>query len=293
MTDYPVNLVLEATTYCNLRCKACPHAFMKRANGKMSAPLYKKIVDEIAAKSPKETIVWFAFMGEPVSLKEDLFEKIKYAKKKGVANAYLNTNAILLDDKMADLAIASGLDKIIISVDAFSEDAYKKIRCGGDFKLLKKNILNLLDKIKKNKSPKPEVVVQFIIMDENRDEERTFKDFWLEHGATVKIRRKLGWGGSVEAEDLLIPQEKRNMPCPWLMRQMVVLWDGKVAQCDGDYEGVHSAGDVNKSSIHEIWNGELKRRRQKHVNKDFDFEPCNSCNDWQVGMSEIYKPLKK
>jgi len=289
-TSYPVNLVLEAIAFCNLRCLNCPYPFMKREKGRMSIKLYKKIIDEIASNNPKNTNIWFAFMGEPLMLGRDLFGKIKYAKEKGIENTYLNTNAILLNKEMVNLAIKSGLDKIIISVDAYNEKTYNKIRRGGNFALLKENIINLLTKIKKNKLTKPEVMVQFIVMDENRGEEEKFKEFWLKQGACVKIRRRLSWGGSIEAKDLLIPQEKRDMPCPWLMRQMVILWDGRVAQCDGDYEGKFNAGNINKQSIYEVWNGELLKRRKRHLNNDFNFEPCNQCNDWQVGLSEFYKP---
>jgi radical SAM protein with 4Fe4S-binding SPASM domain len=260
----------------------------------MSDKLYKKIINEIAKNSPQETIVWYAFMGEPLILREDLFAKIKYAKKKGVKNIFLNTNAIFLDDKIVDLTLASGLDKIIVSIDAFKPETYKKIRCGGDYTLLKKNVLNLLNKKKHLSVAKPEVVVQFIVMDDNRKEEKLFKDYWLGKGATVKIRRKLGWGDCIAETDLVIPQEKRDMPCPWLMRQMVILWNGQVAQCDADYDGIYSAGNVNKNTIYKIWNGELKKRRLKHTANNFDFKPCLSCNDWQVGLSEIHhlKPIK-
>lgn len=293
LTPYPINLIIEATTFCNLRCKSCPYPFLERPKGKMGDGLYNKIIDEIAAYSPQETIIWFAFMGEPLSLGKDLFKMVKYAKDKGIKNTYLNTNALFLNEEAGDGLIESGLDKIIVSIDAFNEEAYQKIRVGGNYELLKSNTLQLIKTIKERNLTKPEIVVQFIVMDENRAEEELFKKYWLKQGVTVKIRRKLGWGGSVTAEDLIIPQDKRDMPCPWLMRQMVVLWDGRVAQCDADYEGIYSAGDINKQTIFEVWNGELKKRRTRHLQNDFDFKPCSGCNDWQVGLSEIYKPTSK
>ena len=108
----------------------------------------KKIIKEIADNSPEETIIWFAFMGEPVSLGKQLFDWIKYAKEKGVKNTYLNTNAIFFNEEMANLAITSGLDKIIISIDAFKPESYERIRKGGNYEVLKKNILYLLSLIK-------------------------------------------------------------------------------------------------------------------------------------------------
>lgn len=293
LTPYPVNLVLEIISSCNLRCLACPYPNLKREKGqKMSEKLYQKIINEVAENSPKDTIVWYAFMGEPLMLGKELFNRVKYAKAKGIKNIYLNTNANLLNDELADLAIESGIDKIIISVDAYKESSYNQIRKGGDLNLLKKNTINLLNKLKKNNLEKPEITVQFIVMEENKSEEEEFKNFWLNKGAQVKIRRKLGWGGSIESKDLIIPQEERDMPCPWLMRQMIILWNGQTAQCDADYEGAYSAGDVNEKSVYDVWNGKLLERRKRHINNDFDFKPCNGCSDWQVGLSEFHKPNK-
>lgn len=292
MTDYPVCLVVEAIARCNLRCPACPYSRMKRNKGIMSENLYKKIVEEIAEKSPIKTHLWFAFMGEPTILGKKLFEMINYAKEKGIKHACLNTNATFINDEMTDWLIQSGLDQIFVSIDAFSEETYNKIRVGGDYQKVAASVLKLLEKIRKQELTKPEVIVQFIVMEENKREEGAFKDYWLKRGAVVKIRRKLSWGGSVEAENLDIPQFKRDMPCPWLMRQMVIMWDGRVAQCDGDYEGKYSAGDINRQTIWEVWNGELKRRRERHLKGDFDFMPCKKCNDWQVGLSEFHYPDK-
>lgn len=286
LTKYPVNLVLEMTTSCNLRCINCPYPNMKREKRKvMEDGLYRKIIDEIAEKSPNKTILWYAFMGEPFFLKEKLTERIKYAKSSGIKNIYLNTNGTMINPYIFNL-IDSGVDKIFISMDAFFGKTYFNIK-GSDITALERDI-NYFLSIKE----RPEIVLQFIVMDENRDEEKLFVDYWIKKGATVKVRRKLGWGNEVNAPDLIIPQEKRNIPCPWLMRQMVVLCDGRVAQCDADFEGCHSAGDINKQTIYNVWNGELLGRRQKHIVSDFDLELCRNCNDWQVGKSEIYKSLE-
>ena len=74
------------------------------------------------------------------------------------------------------------------------------------------------------------------------------------------------------------------------MRQMVILNDGRVAQCDADFEGQHVAGNINNESIYDVWNGELKKRRDMHVTGNYQFLPCSECDDWQIGKSEFYKP---
>jgi len=290
ITDYPVQLIIEAIGICNLSCSICPYPKLKREKGTMSDKLYRKIIDEISVKSPEGTYLWFAFMGEPTLLGKKLFEMIKYAKDKGIKHTCLNTNGNLMSREISEWIIYSGLDQIYFSVDAFTENIYKKVRNGVDYHKVKDGILLLLKEIKTKKLDKPEVIVQFIITEDNAGEEEDFKKFWLSRGATVKIRRRLGWGGEWENKELNIPQAQRDMPCPWLVRQMIILWDGRVAQCDADYEGLYCQGNINEQTIYEVWNGELKEKRERHCSNNFDFKPCDQCKDWQVGLSEIYRP---
>lgn len=273
LKDYPVNLILEITTACNLKCTCCPHPNMVRPkNQTMDENLYRQIIDQV---SP-ETTVWFAFMGEPL-LFDGIIGYIEYATQKGVKTA-LNTNGMLLRKYANDL-IYSGIDKVYVSVDAMRGSTYEKIRKGGSLIRVEDGVAAIAGKL--------DVTVQFVVSDENRKEEDDFIHYWTEHGVKVKVRRRLGWGQAVDAPDL---DMEHCMPCPWLMRQMVILYNGEVAQCDADYEGKFSAGNVIESSIYGIWNSALLSRRQRHIDGDFNFEPCKNCKDWQVGKSRIYLP---
>ncbi|MFC1461933.1 SPASM domain-containing protein, partial [Verrucomicrobiota bacterium] len=82
----------------------------------------------------------------------------------------------------------------------------------------------------------------------------------------------------------------RFMSCPWLSRNLLVLWDGEVCQCDGDMDNRYSCGNIYRQTLKEVWQGEMRRRRERHYAGDFDFEPCNVCKDWQVGLSRLYYP---
>ncbi len=127
-------------------------------------------------------------------------------------------------------------------------------------------------------------------MDENEKELEDFKKYWLENGVIVKIRPKLGWGTGVNADNLNLPDSERDFPCPWLTRTVSIHWNGKFAQCDADYEGIYSPGNLSTTSIKKIWRGELANRREKHWNLDFSHELCVKCKDWQAGRSQFYYP---
>lgn len=287
--DYPVAVVIELTAYCNLRCIMCPQDRLTRRRGYMSFETFRRIADDVALHSP-ESDMWLAIMGESLLLGEELYRFLDYAHSKGLMNVSLNTNLLPLEESDCERLLLAELKSIIVGIDAATPETYSRVRVGGDFARVQANMLALLAAAKRLKLKRPRIVAQFIVMEENRHEEKAFVEFWTAHGSFVKVRQKLGWGAGVEAANLTIPQAERSMPCPWLLRTVSIHWDGRLTQCDALWNGERYFGDVNKSSIKEIWDGELAGRRDRHWQGDFDFEPCRECRDWQCGLSTWYEP---
>jgi radical SAM protein with 4Fe4S-binding SPASM domain len=210
----------------------------------------------------------------------------KYAKLRGLKDVRLNTNGLLLTPEISK-RLVGWVDYILVSVDAVKADTYKKIRVGGDLSKLIVNIDKLIE-IRNSTKSKLKIVTQFIVMEENEFEVAQFKNIWVKKGTIVKIRPKLSWGNTIEAKNLNLEQKDRTYPCPWLARTVSVQWTGRLAQCDFDYEGEYSPGDIRTQSIKEIWDGEILKRRQKHVAGDFTHPLCSTCKDWQVGLAVYY-----
>lgn len=280
---FPVNVIVEVCAMCNLKCDFCPAPRLKRSRGVMSESVFKRIVDNIA-EVDKNTTVWPAQMGEPLLLGGYLFKLIRYAKEKGL-RVVLNTNGMLIDENLKSL-VSCGLDEIIIGIDGATEETYAKVRVGGNFDRVVRNV-NLLLNERRNSL---RVAVQFVETEDNEHEERTFKDYWLQKGASVKFRRKIDWGPVIRSKPM--NSDVKRLACPWLLRALVVHWDGNVVQCGGDHEGRHAVGNVSEVTLYDLWNGLLKERRQKHFKGDFEFEPCKSCTDWACGIAEWYHPDK-
>ena len=284
LTKFPIQVVVEVVAFCNLKCEACPSRILKRQRGEISLKLFKQIIDEIASEYPN-TELYPAYMGEPF-LYKDLFEAINYARQKGLTKIFLNTNAMLLDDEICDKILDSGVSKIIASIDGFSAETYEARRIGGDYKQVVENVLNLLQKVHHKNHPL-EVWTQMIIDDGNKHEEDSFIDFWLSRGAKVKIRPQLAWGNRI-TNNYLSKIKIDRIPCPWLMRQIIVGWDGKVIMCDADHEAECDLGDVNQQSIKSIWNTSFKNLQERHLDNDFNHLLCKNCHDWKVGKSDLH-----
>jgi sulfatase maturation enzyme AslB (radical SAM superfamily) len=288
-TPFPRDVIVETCAVCNLRCIMCPYERLKRPKGKMSMPVFSKIVDEIAQESP-DARLWVAIMGEPFLAGESLIAMLRYARSKKVLNTHVNTNATVLTPDLCDRLLDTGVKEVLISLDAASKPVYDTIRVGGDFERAVRNTEYLLERKKLLGLHAPAIVVQFIMLDRNEHEAAAFRNYWLERGAVVKIRLKFGWGTAVPTEDLDKASVPRDFPCPWLIRTVSIQWDGKFAQCDADYEGTYHAGSIETMTIKQVWQGELALRREKHWNLDFGHPLCAVCRDWSVGRAEFFYP---
>lgn len=289
--DFPKAVLIDTISYCNLKCSMCVHKEMKRQKGIMSWSLFTKIINEIA-KVDKSVRVWMVFFGEALLLrrkKPTIFDMIAYAKREGLKDVVLNSNANLLDESAARELIQSGLDAIYIGIDAFKPDTYAKIRVGGNYERVVQNTIQLMKLKKLMNSEKPEVFVQFVEMDINQNEKESFIQFWNQQGAAVKIRPKVSWAGFIDAPNLVLDREKR-WPCYWAMQTMSITDTGKVVTCAVDLDARFIAGDIYTQSLKEVWNGRLKEVRQCHLFKQFHALPenCRECKDWQAARADYY-----
>lgn len=289
--DFPRVVLIDTISYCNLRCSMCVHQEMTRTKGLMPWDLFTKIIGEIA-ETDKDVRVWMVFFGEALIRKKrkpTIFEMIAYAKSKGLTDVVMNSNANLLDHEAAVGLIESGLDAIYIGIDAFTPETYGKVRVGGNYEKTVNNVINLLRLKKEMKAEHPQVYVQFVEMDVNRNEKEDFIKFWSGHGANVKIRPKVSWAGSIDAPNLVLGNEER-WPCYWAMQSMSVTDTGKVVTCAVDLDARFIAGDITIQSLKEVWNGKLKELRQLHISKRFEDLPpvCRDCRDWQSARADYY-----
>ena len=289
--EFPKQIVIETTAYCTQKCTHCAHKTLQRQKGHMEMDLYKKIVDEIAEVN-KDTEVWMTYYGEALILKYRLFYMIWYAKNAGLTNVVLNSNGMLLDKEIAEMLIDSGLDRFIISMDAFTKETYEKIRVGGNYESVVANALQFRDLLRSRGVAAPKFEMQFSLLEENESEFEAFEKYWTDQGAYVKSRPKASWAGRVEAKNL-DPSASR-VPCKWAMNNGAILWDGRLTACAVDSEGLFVAGNVKEKTISQIWNTTHSDFRKTHTEQNWSQLPdvCVNCLDWQTTKRSYKAPEK-
>jgi radical SAM protein with 4Fe4S-binding SPASM domain len=287
--DFPPQLVVENTSYCNLKCIHCSHREMIRPQRHMERWLWDKIVEEVGHASP-DCEVWPTFYGEATILGDELWDRIDYAAKAGCRNLVLNSNGTLLNRKdNIEKVLNSPLKRFILSLDGLSRETFEMIRAKARWDVVYPATEELCRRRLERGQDYPVVVAQFSVMKENAHEAEDYRRYWQARGAEVKIRPMLEWTatGTVRT-DTIDHNTDFRIACPWGNNTMAIHQEGSVVACAVDYEGQFKVGNVGEKSIRELWQALGKRLRQPHREHRWDEVPniCKGCGDWQVAGAE-------
>jgi len=264
----PEIVQIESTNICNAKCVFCPRDEMHRRQGIMSFDLFTRIVDECAELGI--THVRVHNYGEPF-VDRKLVEKVRYAKQKGIKEVGMISNGSLITEDVARGMIEAGLDAINISVDASGKEVFESTRIGLKYDKVIANIERLVRIRGELGKRRPKLILSFVRQNNSADEQ-AFIEHWRKIADKIHITELHNWGGTLHQHSDV------NYPCyrPWLT--FTILWDGRVALCCADFDGHTILGDMNTSSIKEIWNNDLFRGvRREHLESGGP-DVCRSCD---------------
>ncbi len=135
----PVELYLEITNRCNLRCRTCPQHF---GMPEPAAQLTLADVDKILSQVPRLLRVVLHGIGES-TLHPELPAIVRLVRERG-AYVLLNTNGILLSEPLCAELIDSGLDELRVSMDAATPETYALVRGADSLPTIRANLRALL-----------------------------------------------------------------------------------------------------------------------------------------------------
>jgi len=286
VSQFPTHVDVETTNRCNLRCVICPHAFPTpefiKSLGSMDVALAIRIIDECHKKGLAS--IKLNWRGEPLLWKKYLTYIIRYAKEKGIIDVMLNTNGLLLDEKLSLDIIKAELDQIIFSIDGNSPETYGEVRQGGDFNKLVDNIESFLKIRNSLKRFKPLVRVQMVKIDDNIHEVDSFIKRWSPLIDSITFQDYTSRSRDGKRAYLKQDQFEKisRKTCPQIWQRIVVTWDGKVVMCCRDWESENVLGKLDYSSgkdLEYFWKGEkLNNIRKLHLEgRADDVSACSKC----------------
>lgn len=297
-TDFfPYLLKLQSHTDCNGECIFCPHKNIRTMfpREKMNMDLYKKIiVDFTHDKRAKDFLL--SLQNEPL-LDDKLFHRISFFQEHNIHQipCVLSTNGTLLDKEMSDRLLNSGLDIIQISVNALNKKDFEKIDATKNYEELINNINYFLSQ----DLSKMGVLISFVKTSLMEDQLKKAVKKWRTSGFGVVLHPLSNRGGALKEYDELVVKRK-NVPllsrlkssiikallpcCPLPFYQLCVLSNGKAILCTQDWERKTIIGDLNKQTIHEIWNSDkLNEIRLKIISGRYDeIAACKECSYYKT-----------
>ncbi len=282
----PVRMWVEPTNTCNLKCVMCPQSSdTEFQRGFMEFSLFKKIIDEAKGFVYDMNL---HHTGESL-LHPEIIRMIRYAKQAGIYTR-LHTNATRFNDEIAKGILDAGLDFLSFSFDGYEKETYENIRRGANFENTLENILNFL-RIKKAQGQQHPFTVFEVI------------DFSVKPGTPARLipvtaaqqafqqqfeglplnkfvlKAPHNWAGTYDADGNPVhPAKYCACTFPWYA--LVVFWNGNVSPCPQDFFNNLCPGNLNDSSIQDVWQGEslVTLREKMKYKKYHDLNPCATCD---------------
>lgn len=267
ITHMPAFVSIEPANICQLKCPECPVGKAEKHKGDlMPREVWQRILDE--TKKYAHTIQFF-FQGEPL-LNKDLPQMIAEAGETGLYTI-VSTNAQALTPELAESLVASGLSRIIISMDGLTEESYSAYRIGGSLEKTKA-ALRYLREAKEKLHGSTAIELQCLRLRTNEHEWGNFKRQYKALGADRLVFKTAQlydyshghplmpsdsrYSRYVHGEDGLFHRKKRARGCLRAWSGVVVSATGEVLPCCYDKAHSYAYGNITSTPLKELFGNE-------------------------------------
>ena len=287
--EFPSQVIVDVTEVCNLACVHCPHPTFKLSEHYgaryLDPDLNVKLVDEIRDYGPGGAqYIRYTSDGEPL-IHPKGYEMIEYAVRNSGVFVTITTNGTIMNEKRTRRLLEAGVHMVDISLDAFSDDVYSRVRVGGDLKVTRANVQRLLQ-WRNEAGTGTKVVVSFVEQKLNTHEVADFKSFWEDQGAdSVVIRRQHSVAGAVIDISRLLHEKNKGIPrrpCVYPWERIVLNPRGHLSFCPADWVRGSELADFRSTTVRETWNGpKYTALRRAHMTNEYaNHGFCGQCPDW-------------
>ncbi len=266
LRGYPLQLTIESTNVCNLRCPYCFTGAGEQGREKtmLQLPLYQKALDEMGDRL---LMVEFYNWGEPL-LNKNIYEMIGEASQRGISTVISTNFSIPFDEERAEKIVRSGLQILGVSIDGATQESYEQYRVRGNLELILANVRLVNDAKRRLASPTPKIVWEFHIFPHNRGDIEEAKAMAAANGMEIAISK--GWviGPDWDQKrEFAFSSDPSPERCSFLWERAIIHNDGGVAPCCGTFYQEDDFGKLrgepsvalsalDSKSFREVWNNE-------------------------------------
>jgi len=171
-------------------------------------------------------------------------------------------------------------------VDGANKETYEKIRLGGNYDIMIKNIKKFLSLKKESELKKPKTILQTMIMKSTENQIKTVIEMWRPLVDEVSVVAVTEYG---DVHGLSLVQgepDSHKIPCSLLWFSLTILWNGDVTVCCSDIGGELIIANILENDLRHIWNSDkLNEMRRIHRKRLLEKVPrCNECESINVDL---------
>ena len=300
----PFTCYVDIASTCNLRCPLCPTG--QRRKGRkgeiMSMEVFRRALDQLG---PFLYDVHLYNWGEPL-LNPRVAEMVALAHARGIGTC-ISSNGNVLPEGLAEGLVQGGLDRLVLSVDGATQEAYEQYRAGGNLEKVIDHAREILAARKRLGRRTPRVVWQFLTMRHNQHEIDAVRKLAADVGVDEV---SFEWFRTDMCEELFTPLDRLvdkyrdwipTLPeytkydlarrttrmgrgrClqPWY--RVVVDPSGDVFPCCSIFESRYAFGNLLEADLGAIWNGPAFRAaRVEQGRTSKNAEPWTVCRVCQI-----------
>ena len=274
----PLHLDIDVTTACNFHCPMCPagsarHIFPGFRKGLfLDRRLYRKALAE--ASSFNLPSLRLGLTGEPL-LAPDIAAWVREAKEAGVLDISLITNGRLLSPELSRQLIEAGLTRLMISVDAGGPETYARVRPGGDWNILLRNIRGFLEARREAASSLPLLRISFVEMSVNQGDRAGFEKTFGPLADYLSFQRYHNILGSEDTDFSLETAAPAGGFCAEPFTRLAVHADGGLFPCCSDFGRLKPLGNLAGGGLLATWrSGEAIFLTGPQAGRQ---DPCRAC----------------
>ena len=296
------HVLIDTNNCCNLSCSFCT-----RENGeiiRMSSDEFSSVLNKIHKKtlSLQLSCAW------EYSFAKNAPELIRILGEYKIPKTTVYSNGNILSSDLIDALISSKINNYVVSIGEAKKDTYEKLRKGGNFERVIKNIKNLKSaKINQN-SKLPKICANLTVTETNIKELLDFvslaKEIGIEEirGRHLILNKKLNidqevikdidkankiisdarikaksFGIGFDVPIYQMEHNKKDCVAPW--QQLYISSNGNVSVCPRIhmYENI---GNILNSNLRKIERGEkLYQFRNKFEIQNYNNPVCQICNE--------------
>lgn len=250
---------------------------------KLELQHYKNVVDAFK----KDVMLMIPYInGEPLMYK-GIYDAIQYTSQSKILSL-IASNGILLNKKNSEKLIDAGLDLLKVHISGFTNEVHQIQHRKGDVNLILQNLKDFM-KIKKEKSSKMLVMLDYILYKHNQHEVSQAQQFAKNYGIVFNLRP-----GNPKGMEELEGKQRNEIfdkltPCDWPWKVLSINNNKEIYPCC-EYSVWLGPGPYQKidydTNYKKLWKSDnVKSFRNSHIqNGRTEIDICKNCDRKGLGF---------